>query len=352
MLCAALAAQLGAACYEPEPAEGLPCSAARGECPDGQECGADNICRSAGAPVPDAAPCPVATCEVEVLATSPSSADIVSAAHPDYVFWTSAGARQVLRTDKATFETTVVDQREPPYAPLGLVADASNVYWSDNRTSGAILSSTAAPGGDIETLATGQDFPLFLAADADSVYWGNRSALLLRATREGGVISMVAAAPGDGPAGTLFLDGERVYFADTGGGRVFSVARDDSGDLIQLYEMQGEPLGVGADAQFVYWTNRDSDEVRRGRKVAGGQEELVASGQLGASFIAVGSREVYWTNNEDGRVMRANKATRAAEVLVDGQDEPYGITLDGDALYWVNRTGANRLMRVYPCACP
>ena len=349
MLCAALVAQV-MACYSPDPAEGLPCSAMNGQCPDGQECGADNICRSAGAPVPDAAPCPVATCEVEVLATSLTSADDVSAAHPDYVFWTSVTGRQVMRTDKVTLDTTVVDEGAEPYAPLGLVADSSNVYWSDNRSSGAILSSTAAPGGAVETLATGQDFPLYLAADADNVYWGNRGGLLLRATRSAGAISMVAASPGDGPAGALLLDGDQVYFADQGGGRVFAVARN-GGDLTQLYEAQGEPLGVAADAQFVYWTNTASGEVKRGRKVAGGAEELVASGQDGPAFIAAGATEVYWTNSGDGRIMRASKATREAAVVVGGQDQPSGIAVDGDALYWVNKVGPNRLMRVYPCAC-
>ena len=191
-LCAALVAQ-AMACYSPDPAENLPCSVTNGQCPDGQECGADNICRS-GSAVPDAAPCPVAECRVEVLATSLTSADVVSAAHPDYVFWTSVTGHQVMRTDKITLATTVVDERAEPYAPLGLVADANNVYWSDNRSSGAILSSTAAPGGTVETLATGQDFPLYMAADADNVYWGNGGGLLLRATRSAGAISMVAAS--------------------------------------------------------------------------------------------------------------------------------------------------------------
>ena len=145
--------------------------------------------------MPDAAPCPVDECEIEVLATGLTSADIVSAAHPDYVFWTSATGRQVLRTDKVTHDTTVVDEGGAPYAPFGLVADASAVYWSDNRSSGAILSSTAAPGGAVQSLATGQDFPLLLAADADNVYWGNGGGLLLRATRSAGAISMVAAHP-------------------------------------------------------------------------------------------------------------------------------------------------------------
>jgi hypothetical protein len=349
VLCAALVAQ-AMACYSPDPREGLPCSAMNGQCPDGQECGADNICRSAGAPVPDAAPCPVDTCEVEVLTTSLTSADVVSAAHPDYVFWTSVTGRQVMRTDKVTLDTTVVDEGAEPYAPLGLVADSNNVYWSDNRSSGAILSSTAAPGGAVETLATGQDFPLYLAADADNVYWGNRGGLLLRATRSTGAISMVAASPGDGPAGALLLDGDQIYFADQGGGRVFAVARD-GGELTQLYDAQSEPLGIAADAQFVYWTNTASGEVKRGRKVASGAEELVASDQDGPAFIAVGATEVYWTNSGDGRIMRASKATREAEVVVGGQDQPSGIAIDGDALYWVNKVGPNRLMRVYPCAC-
>ncbi|HKE17254.1 MAG TPA: hypothetical protein VKB80_20410 [Kofleriaceae bacterium] len=350
LLCAGLAAT---ACYQPSPAVGLPCSAGSRECPDGQSCGADNICRQAGGGGADAEVCSATTCQVEVLAASATaaSADIVLATHPDYVFWTSAIDRAVLRTSKATKETVILDQRGAPYSPLGLAADDSVVYWSDSRSSGAVLFTAVNGTGSAQQLAVGQDFALYLTSDADNVYWSNASGLIIRATKSGGVLTQVAASLGDGPAGALLLDGNTIYFADQGGGRVFSVPNDNSGELAVVSANQGSPLGVGVDASYVYWANSDGDEIKRRSKI-GGQVELVADQQPGASFIAVGPNDIYWTDREGGRVMRASKTGGRIDALVEGQDEPYGIALDGDALYWVNRAGDNRLMRLYPCACP
>jgi hypothetical protein len=350
LLCAGLAAT---ACYQPAPAEGLPCSAELRECPDGQSCGADNICRRGGGGVPDAEACSATTCQVEVLAASPTaaSADIVLATHPDYVFWTSAADRAVLRTSKATKETFILDQRGALYSPLGLAADDAAVYWSDSRSSGAVLFTDVAGMGAVQQLAGGQDSALYLASDADNVYWSNASGLIIRAAKGSGALTQVAASLGDGPAGTLLLDGARVYFADQGGGRVFSVSTNNTGDLTTVSANQGSPLGVGVDASYVYWANSESAEIKRRSKI-GGQVELVADQQPGASFIAVGPNHIYWTDREAGRVMRASKTGGTIDALVEGQDQPYGIALDGDALYWVNQSGDNRLMRLYPCACP
>lgn len=338
-----------AACYRPDPAEGLACSPVEHRCPDGQECVGD-LCVLTGSAPPDAEVCPATTCDVEVLSSEGGSADAITAAHPDFLFWTSRADRRLFRTGKLVPLTDVVDEGVSPYAPLGVAAVAGTVYWSDSRTSGAILSHPAAGGGAAEPLASGQDFPLYLATDAAHVYWTNAGGLVLRAELDGGGLTMVATSPGDGPAGALVVDGEQVYFADNGGGRVLAIAADGGDELATIASEQGGPLGVGVDAAHVYWTNGASGEVVR-RALAGGAPELVASGQEGASFLAVGPGHVYWTNRTDGRVMSADKTTLDVAQVTDGQDAPYGLALDGQALYWVNQEGPNRVSRIYPCAC-
>ncbi len=343
-----------ASCYRPDPTEGLPCSAANRGCPDGQECGSDNICRAAGTVVPevDGAACPVSTCEIEVLASqsvtaAATSALEVSAAHPDYIFWSSSDDGILFRTDKATLSTILLDQGNVPY---GLAADDAQIYWSDSRTSGAILARPATASSAPQAIAAGQDFPLHVAVDAENVYWGNAGGLVLSATKAGGGLSMVATSPGDGPAGALALDDARVYFADRGGGRVIAVDKQ-GGELSILAEDQDAPLGVAVDAQHVYWASSGGGEVRR-VPVAGGEAELVAGEQGGASFVALGPRHVYWTSRDDGRVMRADKSTLASGPVAEGQNQPFGLSLDGEALYWVNQSGPDRVMRTFPCACP
>lgn len=347
---AALAAG-ASACYRPDPAEGLPCSTDRG-CPDGQECGADNVCRPDGVivPVVDAEPCAVTSCEIEILAEGFFTSDQITAAHPDYVFWTSVEGGQVLRTGKLDQQTVELDFGEPPYAPLALAADATTVYWTDSRTSGAIRSRPADQSNPAAALIDGQDFPLYVAIDDEFVYWTNDGGLVLRANRDGGGVSMVASSLGDGPAGGLAVDATHVYFADTGGGRIFSIPKDGSGQLSVVAANQLGPLGVAVNDRHAYWTSVDSGEVKR-RSLDGGPVEIIASGQVGPSWIALGPNHVYWTNRTGNAVMSADTASFRVRVVASGQDDPNGVALDGDTLYWVNQTGPNRLLRTTPCGC-
>jgi hypothetical protein len=49
--------------------------------------------------------------------------------------------------------------------------------------------------------------------------------------------------------------------------------------------------------------------------------------------------------------MSADKETLTPAAIADAQSQPYGLALDGEALYWVNQSGPNRVLRTYPCAC-
>lgn len=350
ILAVALAAG-ASACYKPDPVEGLPCSA-DGACPDGQDCGTDNLCRPDGiiVPVVDAEVCEVTSCEVEVVYEALMTSDQISVAHPDYVFWTSVEGGQVLRTPKNGGPTDELDFGAPPYAPLALVADATTVYWTDSRTSGAIRARPADESIPAQALIAGQDFPLYVAIDEEFVYWTNDGGLVLRADRGGGGVAMVASSLGDGPAGGLALDATHVYFADTGGGRVFSIPKDGSGQLSVVAANQLGPLGVAVDDRHAYWTSVDSGEVKR-RSLDGGPVEIIATGQDGPSWIALGPNHVYWTNRTGNTVMSADKGSFRNTVVAAGQDGPNGIGLDGDTLYWVNQAGPNRVLRTTPCGC-
>jgi hypothetical protein len=348
---AAVGMVAGAGCYQPDPAEGLPCSAQARACPDGQACGADNICRAAGSidGEPDAEVCSVSDCEIEILSSGSTSASAVTAAHPEYIFWTSDLDRTLFRTGKANLQTNEFDRGDSPYAPLGLAASDAEVFWSDNRIGGRILARSVNGGGAPEIIASGQDFPLYVVADPDFVYWTNAGGLVLRATRIGGRLSMLATV-GAGPAGALALDDTNVYFADQGGGRVFTIAKDGSGELRIISANQGSPLSVAVDDQHVYWTNIAAGQIKRRTKI-GGEVQIVAEQQGAPAFIVAGPNHVYWTNRADGRIMSAEKTTLETQILAEGQDLPYGIALEGEALYWVNQGGPYRLLRLHPCAC-
>ncbi|HVZ74604.1 MAG TPA: hypothetical protein VHJ20_19615 [Polyangia bacterium] len=104
------------------------------------------------------------------------------------------------------------------FAPLGVVADATNVYWTEHGHGTAIPSDGAVmkmplAGGTPEALVSGLHGPGDMALDGDTLYWGNTDGRIMKVSVTGG------------PATVLATD-------------------------------QIDPLNVTVDADAVYWTNR------------------------------------------------------------------------------------------------
>ncbi|HVU50104.1 MAG TPA: hypothetical protein VHL80_05430 [Polyangia bacterium] len=105
-----------------------------------------------------------------------------------------------------------------PYAPVGVVADAAHVYWTERGhgdaipPDGAVMKMPLA-GGAPEVLAAGLHGPGDLALDGDAVYWANTDGRIMKVSVAGGAPTVLATG-------------------------------------------QVDPLNVTVDATAVYWTNR------------------------------------------------------------------------------------------------
>jgi hypothetical protein len=107
-----------------------------------------------------------------------------------------------------------------PYAPVGVVADATHVYWTERGHGDAIppdgaLMKMALTGGAPEVLVTGLHGPGNLALDGDTLYWANTDGRIMKVSVTGGPLTVLA----DGQVDPLnvTLDATAVYWTNRGG---------------------------------------------------------------------------------------------------------------------------------------
>jgi sugar lactone lactonase YvrE len=115
-------------------------------------------------------------------------------------------------------------------------------------------------------------------------------------------------------------------------------------------------IGLGTDtasAQKIYWADFRADKIQRANLDGSNVEDLVTSGLVFPSGIALDpiAGKMYWTSqgtSEPGKILRANlDGSNVENVVPEGLDHPAGITLDLDAgrMYWVDIAGNCKIRR-------
>jgi hypothetical protein len=100
-------------------------------------------------------------------------------------------------------------------------------------------------------------------------------------------------------------DGTSIFWADSGNlslqGRILTCDVDcvRFGWTTLAAGLDG-PVGLAVDASHVYFTSPSAGTVQRCPEVAPCAPETIATGQGGASSIAVNDRGIYWTLPGDG----------------------------------------------------
>jgi hypothetical protein len=193
----------------------------------------------------------------------------------------------------------------------GIAVDATHVYWT-NQTTGKI-QRIPIEGGEIETIADTQDGPYAIAVDDTHTYWTNQTGdAIMRVEKAGGSPQELSNAYD--PTG-IAIDETDVYWLSTVG--LYRVPKG-GGNETQLAVNVDKLGGIALSSSHVYWTDH------------GGFDEVGTTG----GFIPEPDDDPYL----EGRVLRLSKAGGGEQVIVGGQEFPYGVDLDSQYVYWANNS--------------
>jgi sugar lactone lactonase YvrE len=231
-------------------------------------------------------------------------------------------------------------------SPAGLAVEGS-VYWAD-RLDGTVLKVDLASAGSPTTLASGQNSPQGLAIHASNVYWATAPTSMAPdgtvMVLWGGTGNPVPFASGQTSPGRIAIDpAGNVYWTDPSAGKVMKVPSGSS-SVTTLASGQNFPLGIAANTTGVYWTNSGGgggvtpDGAIMKADSAGTVTTLVPA-QSTPNAIAVDGTSVYWTEHTGSRVMKAPIGGGATTTLASGQTYPNGIAVDTTSVYWVSDDG-------------
>lgn len=140
---------------------------------------------------------------------------------------------------------------------------------------------------------------------------------------------------------------QRIYWTDAGADKIQRANAD--GSIVQNLVISGlvYPSGIAVDhpADKMYWADRGTGKIQRAKLDGSNVEDLV--GGLMAPFgiaIDVSAKIMYWTDagsdsTNDGKIQRANTdGSNVEELVTQGLGDPYSIALDPIAgkMYWTD----------------
>lgn len=300
-----------------------------------------------------------------VVLTSDEASPYGVALDADAVYWTNRGGRGVdgeIRVGavrkRLKQEATIIDLASSPNdSPHAIALDDANVYWSSAPVSEDACTvaldrmhqiSKEAPSpnqGRIE-LWQGCGEVAALALDPTRVYGARPTSHRITSPVKGGTSSSKELRPlhEDGEPFGVAADAEGVYFSD----RLHKVIYVDNklGAITPLVEGLVEPPGhLVLDDTHVYWLAEHS-VLRYPRRPASGEAPMVLHEDVQApGGIAAYGDHLYVTDSEPGFVYRIQKDGLAEPIrIAEDQGYPTGIAADETGVYWAN-TRSGEIMR-------
>jgi hypothetical protein len=200
-------------------------------------------------------------------------------------------------------DRAVIDLLEPSSeAPEAIAVDATHIYWSSTDTTYPADQSCAGMDSDRDKLLRLPKDAKLPAAPVtpETTLWN-----------------------GCGKISTLVIGDSRVYGARTSGHRVTWVEKDrsDKGHYpTGVSDPQGGPVGVAADGDIVYFTDRVSEQLFFDDTGDDEKEKPVLEGIEAPGLLVVDDANLYWLTDSNvlRETSRCPSSTRGCRALPRG----------------------------------
>jgi hypothetical protein len=244
-----------------------------------------------------------------------------------------------------------------------LAVDDTNVYFT-NLDGNTVYRVSKVDGSNPVKIADQPDAlrPHSITVDGTYVYWTNYDNI------NGEVRRCPIAGCGSNPStllsaanypGSIFVVGNRVFWAEDGAGTVTSADVTDGGNRKVLYAKDDagtQPYQIAHDTNYVYFTDIGLNGFPQRIPFDGGAAVALNSNQL-TNGIALGDAGIFFTGGgfTDGVLWRIKASDWApganAVSFASPLKHAYGVALDDNYVYWVNG-GTQNLDDGSIMACP
>lgn len=241
-----------------------------------------------------------------------------------------------------------VTSTEVVWANQGLTSSTSSV--------GAAIMKTPLGGGPIETLAVTPIDATALAIDSGYAYWTTdnldntqppsaANGTIVKMSLQGGAASVLASNQTVGFS--VAVDQGTLYWPSFGG--LMSVSTSGGTPTVVS---PGMIVAMTLSAGTMYWAELEdtgSSVLKKMALRAGAPEiTLNETSDLGAVLrLAASSTDLYWTLEAPGNgfVKKVSLGGGAASTVYSASDDiiDYAIAVDGDSVYWGQRTDGDQL---------
>jgi hypothetical protein len=275
----------------------------------------------------------------------------------DWVYWidTTHGLARTSKRAGGAVSSLQSIGAEP--ACCGMLAmDQANVYWaiaSEGSPKGLRRTSKAPPPLPADNTADAPvdpASPACLAADADAIYWlrlkhgddWGRGGSIVRASKTGGAQKILGQI--DTPSfGCIAVDSSNLYLTAVHEPRNDGALRavpKTGGREKTIASLVGPAGSLRLDDDHVYWL--DAGGIVRARKTGGARSVLTEKPRRCTSMagIALDDTDVYFScegygpREDSGTIWRVAKRGGAPELLAEQQIHPDAVAVDHDFIYW------------------